>query len=161
MKIRIFAFLLTLFLMNVLLSQADSVPFPDTPKVTRVPHVVPSPESEKAYEMFDLEVHPSFPGGQEALLQYLSNNITYPNVARTYNIQGTVAATFVVNIDGSISDAAIVKDIGGGCGEEVLRVLSLMPNWLPGEVDGQPVRVRFTLPVRFRLEVGKPKRKKD
>ncbi len=108
-----------------------------------------------------LTIPPSFPGGTGLLLKYLASSIVYPDSAREKNIQGTVAATFVINKDGSLSEAVIVKEIGGGCGEEVLRVLALMPNWLPGEVDGQPVRVRFTLPVRFALENVKSKRKKN
>jgi len=117
----------------------------------------------KAIEMFDqsLTIPPSFPGGPGLLLKYLASSIVYPDSAHEKNIQGTVAATFVINKDGSLSDAVIIKEIGGGCGEEVLRVLALMPNWLPGEVDGQPVRVRYTLPVRFSLENDKPKRKKN
>jgi protein TonB len=81
-------------------------------------------------------------------------------LARANNIQGTVAVTFIVNKDGSVSSGEIIRDIGGGCGQEVLRVLSLMPDWVPGEVDGLPVKVRFTLPVRFRLE-GDTKKKKN
>jgi TonB family protein len=118
----------------------------------------PFPEA-KVIEMFDVTHPPAFPGGQNAMLQFLASNIIYPDSARLKNIQGTVAATFVIDRDGSVTDAVIIRDIGGGCGEEVLRVLSVMPNWAPGEVDGQPVKVRFTLPVRFRFEDEKPKKK--
>lgn len=115
------------------------------------------------FEMFNesLDRPPSFPGGEAGLLQFLATTIQYPELARANNIQGTVAATFIVNRDGSVSDAVIIKDIGGGCGLEVLRVLSFMPAWIPGEADGQPVKVRFTLPVRFRLEGDTKKKKRN
>lgn len=100
-------------------------------------------------EMLDIQKPPLFPGGETGLLRFLTQNIQYPLAALNENINGTVAVTFVVNKDGSISDATIVKDIGGGCGKEVLRVLKAMPLWIPGEADGKPVNVRFTLPVKF------------
>lgn len=119
--------------------------------------------ADSPFDMFDaiLDRPPSFPGGETGLLQFLASSIQYPELARANNIQGTVAATFVVNKDGSVSDAFIIKDIGGGCGLEVLRVLSFMPAWIPGEADGQPVKVRFTLPVRFRLEGDTKKKKRN
>ena len=87
-------------------------------------------------------------------------NNRYPALARQNKIQGDVAVSFVVNYDGSISDIMRLKDIGCGCGAEVLRVIGLMPKWGPGIVDGRPVRVKFTLPVRFRLEGPAPKKKR-
>lgn len=109
-------------------------------------------DSASASEIFEIHnVHkpPAFPGGEAALLRFLANKIVYPNEALENGIAGTVGAVFVINKDGSISDISIVKDIGGGCGEEVLRVLKLMPLWEPAEVDGQPVRARLVLPVNF------------
>jgi protein TonB len=111
-----------------------------------------APAEEKTYEMFDIQKPPSFPGGDGELLKYLAQNIKYPPLARENNIQGVVALTFVVNRDGSVSDINIVKDIGGGCGKEAVRVVGDMPKWSPGEANGHPVKVRFTLPVRFKLE---------
>lgn len=119
---------------------------------------LPTSSEEQTFEMFDITQHPSYPGGNKAMLQFLASNIVYPDSAHAKNIQGTVAATFVVDKDGSVTNASIVRDIGDGCGEEVLRVLALMPKWTPGEVDGKPVKVRFTLPVRFRLTDDKPKK---
>ena len=109
---------------------------------------------EKEYPMGDsgLQKPPTFPGGEQDLLRYLANNIKYPALARENNIQGTVALSFVVNKDGSVSDVSIVKEIGGGCGKESVRVVQSMPRWSPGEANGHPVKVRFTLPVRFRLQ---------
>ncbi|MEQ1747106.1 MAG: energy transducer TonB, partial [Saprospiraceae bacterium] len=115
--------------------------------------VVEAPKQEdKTYEMFDIQKPPSFPGGDGELLKYLSQNIKYPPLARENNIQGSVVLTFVVAKDGSVRDVNIVKDIGGGCGKEAIRVVQSMPKWIPGEANGNAVKVRFTLPVRFRLE---------
>ena len=107
---------------------------------------------EKTYEMFDIQKPPSFPGGEKELQKFLAENIKYPALARENNIQGNCAIAFVVGKDGSVSDIQILKDIGGGCGKEAIRVVNSMPKWSPGEANGHPVKVKFTLPVRFRLE---------
>lgn len=107
---------------------------------------------EKTYELFDIQKPPSFPGGDTELMKFLSKNIEYPTLAKENNIQGVVALTFVVGKDGSVNDVQIVKDIGGGCGKEAVRVVKSMPKWIAGEANGNPVKVRFTLPVRFRLD---------
>ena len=85
-------------------------------------------------------------------MKFLSKNIEYPTLAKENNIQGVVALTFVVGKDGAVSDVQVVKDIGGGCGKEAVRVVKAMPKWVPGEANGNAVKVRFTLPVRFRLD---------
>jgi TonB family protein len=112
----------------------------------------PPPEKDKTYEMFDIQKPPSFPGGETELLKYISQNLRYPALARENFIQGVVALTFVIAKDGSVRNVNIVKDIGGGCGNEAVRLVEAMPNWIPGEANGRPVNVRFTLPVRFKLE---------
>lgn len=113
----------------------------------------PKIEPEKTYELFDIQKPPSFPGGEKELFKYLSENIKYPALARENNLQGRVTLTFVVNKDGRISDVTILKDpVGGGCGKEAVRVVNEMPRWVPGEANGNPVKVRYTLPVMFRLE---------
>ncbi len=99
----------------------------------------------------DVQKMPSFPGGDPELFKFLSRQIKYPEVAREAGIQGVVAISFVVGKNGDISEVALVKDIGGGCGKEALRVVNSMPRWIPGEANGYPVKVRFTLPVRFKL----------
>lgn len=109
-------------------------------------------EPEKVYETFDIQKLPSFPGGEAELQKFLRDNISYPAIARENNIQGTAALSFVVNKDGSISNVTILKDPGGGCGKEAVRVVGIMPKWSPGEANGNKVKVKFTLPVRFRLE---------
>jgi periplasmic protein TonB len=107
---------------------------------------------DKVYDSFDIQKMPSFPGGDAAMMAYLRENIIYPTIAKETNIMGTVALRFVVGVDGSISDIAILKDPGGGCGKEAVRVLKSMPTWIPGEANGNPVKVRFTMPVRFILQ---------
>jgi TonB family protein len=94
---------------------------------------------------------PEFPGGNDALIKFLGKELKYPKEARDQGISGVVVSRFVVEKDGSISNPVIIRDIGGGCGEEVLRVISTMPKWKPGEQRGQPVRVQFNLPVSFRF----------
>ena len=99
-----------------------------------------------------VEEYPSYPGGEEALYKYLGENIQYPDVARDNNITGTVVIRFVVEKDGSITKAAIAREIGGGCGKEALRVVNSMPKWKPGKQSGKAVRTEFTLPVQFQLD---------
>jgi periplasmic protein TonB len=117
-----------------------------------VEEVKAPPPPEKTYELFDIHKAPGFPGGERELMKYLAENIKYPALARENNIQGKVTLTFVVNKDGSISDVSVLRDVGGGCGKEAVRVVGNMPRWLPGEANGNPVKVRFTLPVQFKLE---------
>ncbi len=85
------------------------------------------------------------------LLKFLYANIRYPDVARQNGIEGTVYLKFVVEKDGSISNAQVMRDIGGGCGAEALRVVGQMPKWRPGKQRGREVRVQFSLPVKFKL----------
>lgn len=99
-----------------------------------------------------VEAMPTFPGGEVELLRYLGTNIKYPNVAKETGIQGKVFLSFVVEKNGKITDIKIVRDIGGGCGKEAVRVVESMPQWKPGNQNGNAVRVRMNLPVTFRLE---------
>ena len=98
------------------------------------------------------DVIPEFPGGEDSLFAFLSRNIKYPAEAKKADIRGRVFVTFVVEKDGRITGERILRDIGGGCGEEVLRVIRTMPKWKPGTQDGKPVRVQFNLPVAFELQ---------
>jgi periplasmic protein TonB len=99
-----------------------------------------------------VEQNPEFPDGQKAMFSWLSSNIKYPPIARENGIEGTVYVGFVVNTDGSIVDVIVKRGIGGGCNEEAVRVVQQMPNWKPGRQQGRPVRVAFTLPIKFKLE---------
>ncbi len=94
---------------------------------------------------------PTYVGGEAALYVFLAENIKYPTIARENNITGTVFITFVVEIDGSITNAQILKDIGGSCGDEAMRVVKAMPKWNVGKQNGIPTRVAFTLPIKFTL----------
>ncbi|MCC6725198.1 MAG: energy transducer TonB [Saprospiraceae bacterium] len=99
-----------------------------------------------------VEQMPVYPDGEAALLKFIYENIQYPVLARENGVQGTVYITFVVERDGSITNVKTVRDIGGGCGEEAIRVVKLMPKWLPGKQRGVPVRVQFTLPIKYDLK---------
>ncbi|KAF0204244.1 MAG: periplasmic protein [Bacteroidetes bacterium] len=98
-----------------------------------------------------VETSPSFPGGDEARIRFLTNNISYPQEARDAGISGTVYITFVVERDGSTSDIRVLRGIGGGCDEEAVRVIKMMPEWSPGKQRGKPVRVQFNMPIKFSL----------
>lgn len=88
----------------------------------------------------------------KALLEYIYSNIKYPELARINGIEGTVVLAFVVEETGEITHINILKEIGGGCGNEVVRVVKGMPDWVPGKQRGKEVRVRFKLPVVFKLQ---------
>ena len=94
---------------------------------------------------------PEFPGGENAMLKYLSNNIKYPVDAREANITGIVYLSFIVDKEGEIKNIEILKGIGGGCEEEAMRVIKNMKKWKPGKQNGQSVNVQFKLPVSFTL----------
>ena len=98
------------------------------------------------------EDSPEFVGGMEALSQYIADNIRYPEQAKRDNTQGRVFVRFVVEPDGSVADAEVLRGIGSGCDEEALRVVNAMPKWKPGRVNGNPVRVQYTLPITFKLQ---------
>ncbi|MCO5262398.1 MAG: TonB family protein [Lentimicrobium sp.] len=98
-----------------------------------------------------VEEAPVFPGGEEARIRFLQENIRYPQLARESSIQGTVYVTFVVELNGAINDVRVLRGIGGGCDEEAVRVIKAMPKWIPGKQRGKPVRVQFNMPVKFIL----------
>ncbi|MBL7906183.1 MAG: energy transducer TonB [Bacteroidales bacterium] len=106
-------------------------------------------------EIFTMvEESPSFPGGDEARIRFLTENINYPQIARESSIHGTVYVTFVVERNGNVTDVRVLRGIGGGCDEEAIRVIKAMPKWSPGKQRGKPVRVQFNMPIKFTL-VGK------
>lgn len=99
-----------------------------------------------------LDIEPEFPGGQESLIAYLQRNIRYPQKAREQHITGKVFVTFVIEKDGRVSHVRILRDIGGGCGQEAVRVVEAMPKWKAGMRQGKSVPAQFNLPVQFSLE---------
>ena len=115
-----------------------------------VDEVPPAVEETKVFDA--VEQMPSFKGGDAALMEWLSKNIKYPVIAEENGIQGRVVATFVVERDGSITDVKIVKSVDPSLDKEAVRVLKSMPKWIPGKQNGQAVRVKYTVPVTFRLQ---------
>ena len=113
----------------------------------------PEPPKEEETKVFDVvEQMPSFPGGPSALMQYLSSNIKYPVVAEENGVQGRVVCTFVVERDGSITDVRVIQSVDPSLDKEAVRVVKSMPKWIPGKQNGSAVRVKYTVPVTFRLQ---------
>jgi protein TonB len=121
---------------------------------TYVPPPPPKPKQEEVTEeiFVVVEDQPLFPGGNAAMMKFLSDNIKYPVIAQENNIQGRVICNFVVEKDGSITDVQVVRGVDPSLDREAVRVIQQMPRWKPGKQRGQAVRVRFTLPVVFRLQ---------
>jgi len=97
------------------------------------------------------EVMPEYIGGDKARIDFLLANICYPQLAKEKEIQGTVIICFTIDEFGNISDIKILSSVGGGCDEEAIRIIKLMPKWKPGMVGGKPVRVQFYMPIKFTL----------
>lgn len=109
-------------------------------------------EDEEEEVFFIVEDMPEFPGGEAALRQYIANAIKYPTIAQENGIQGKVYITFVVNTDGSVSDARVARGVDPSLDKEALRVVNTLPNWKPGEQRGEKVRVSYTVPINFVLQ---------
>ena len=98
-----------------------------------------------------VEDMPEFPGGSQKLLEYLKENTHYPEIAEKNGVQGRVVVTFVVEKDSSITEAKIVKSVDQSLDEEAFRVVKSMPKWKPGMCNGEPTRVKYNVPITFRL----------
>lgn len=135
------------------------------PVVEAPPPPPPPPPPPDEPDFFKVvEEMPTFPGceskpkaerkkcADEKMLQFIYKNIKYPAIARENGVEGMVVVRFIVEKDGKITDAHVVRDIGAQCGNEALRVVGMMPKWNAGKQRGRPVRVQFNLPVRFKLE---------
>jgi periplasmic protein TonB len=109
-------------------------------------------EAPKAEIFTVVEEQPGYPGGDEGRIKFLQDNIKYPEEAKELGVQGKVFVTFVVEVDGSITDVRVLRGIGAGCDEEAIRVVRSMPKWVPGKQRGVPVRVQFNLPIKFTLQ---------
>lgn len=118
------------------------------------PQLFASKETERddATIFYAAEEMPEFPGGYQALLNFLSQNIRYPSIAAESGITGKVTVNFVVNKDGSISDATILRGVDQALDKEALRVINSLPKWKPGKQAGKPVRVSFSVPINFKLQ---------
>ena len=108
------------------------------------------PVEEKVFDV--VEQMPQFPGGDAALFEYLSTHIKYPTIAEENGVQGRVIVTFVVERDGSITDVKVGKSVDPSLDKEASRVVAGMPKWIPGKQNGSAVRVKYTVPVTFRLQ---------
>lgn len=121
-----------------------------TPTVTVQEEEEDVVEEQEIFEV--VENMPAFPGGDAALLQWLSKNMKYPAIAQENGVSGRVVVAFVVERDGSIADVKVERGVDPYLDKEATRVVSLMPKWKPGEQRGKPVRVRYRVPVTFRLQ---------
>ena len=125
----------------------------ETEVVIAAPVEAPVEEEEEEVVFVVVESMPEFPGGQQALFKYLSENVKYPVIAQENGIQGRVICQFVVNKDGSIVDVEVVRSGGdASLDKEAIRVIKSMPKWKPGKQRGKAVRVKYTLPVNFKLQ---------
>ncbi|MFA6751517.1 MAG: energy transducer TonB, partial [Fermentimonas sp.] len=113
----------------------------------------PPPHPAGTNEIFMVvEEQPEFPGGNEALMKYLSENIKYPFIALDNGIQGSVITNFVIEKDGTLTDVKVARGVDPSLDKEALRLIEAMPRWKPGKQKGEVVRVRYSLPVVFRLQ---------
>ncbi len=118
--------------------------------------VTESPKTAGGTDVFTVvDIHPAFPGGDEARSAYLANALVYPENARKNGTEGTVYVTFVVEKDGKVSGVQVLRGIGDGCDEAAINAVKGMPAWKPGMQRGEPVRVQFTMPIKFSLEKKK------
>ena len=125
----------------------------NTEVIIQAPVEVKEEEEEEEVVFVVVEKMPEFPGGQQALFKYLSETVKYPVIAQENGIQGRVICQFVVNKDGKIVDVEVVRSGGDpSLDKEAVRVIKSMPNWKPGQQRGKAVRVKYTVPVNFRLQ---------
>ncbi len=109
-------------------------------------------EEDDAHVFMIVEEMPEFPGGDRALMQFISKSIKYPVIAQENGIQGRVHVNFVVNADGSVSDPRVTRPVDPSLDKEALRVIGLLPKWKPGKQMGKPVRVSYNVPIYFQLQ---------
>lgn len=142
---------------NVELADVDIISSEDDQAAAQTqvytPPAVVEEEEESAQTIFTVvEKMPEFPGGTAALMTYLAKSIKYPVIAQENGIQGRVSCSFVINKDGTIVDAEVLRGVDPSLDKEALRVINTMPKWTPGQQRGKPVRVKYTVPVTFRLQ---------
>ncbi len=132
---------------NTIKEEKKEKPAPVVEEV--LPPPPPPPKKKQVYDI--VEIPPKFPGGEEALIRFVGENLEYPQIARENGIQGTVVLKLIIEADGSISDVLVLRGLGGGCEKEAIRVVHSMPKWEPGIQNGKKVRVGVALPIRFKL----------
>lgn len=136
----LFALLPLLFICAITFAQSN-----DTLKIN-------DSQSDSLEFVIVAEVLAQFPGGQEACIEFIKNNIKYPEEALTKGTSGTVYVSFVVEKDGSLTEITVLRGIGSGCDEEALRIVRLMPKWIPATYQGIIVRQKLNMPIRFFLK---------
>ncbi|RLD34718.1 MAG: hypothetical protein DRI83_07670 [Bacteroidetes bacterium] len=137
-------------------------PPPPQPKQVTVINIVEDPEQQDDPPIFTVvEDMPIFPGGKEALYKYLGENITYPAGAKKDGTSGTVYVSYVVEIDGRVSNVTLLRGVREDLDNEAIRVIKEMPKWTPGKQNGKAVRVQYNLPIKFSLNGDKKEEKKD
>ena len=142
-------------LVGILLSiTANNANAQTAPKIKTIakPKISGTRVDNKVYNVAEVQEKPIFPDGEAALFKYLADNLKYPAMARENGIEGTVYIEFVIDKDGSITEATVKRGIGGGCNEEALRLVNAMPKWIPGKKQGKPVKVKYTVPVKIKLQ---------
>lgn len=130
------------------IKEAPEIPSPEIPSVAEP--TKPETQKEKVYEYTEIEAE--YPGGDSALLQYLSTQMHYPDSARNNNIEGRVVLSFIVCADGKLCDVNVIRSVHPVLDEEAVRAVKAMKNWKPGKQDGKPVSSYFSLPIVFQLE---------
>lgn len=111
---------------------------------------IPAAPPQDAFTVVDQM--PEFPGGQDALMKYLRDNLRYPEDAREMAIQGKVYLRFVVDETGQVTDVRVLRSVNSSLDKESIRVVSRMPPWKPGTLNGKPVKVYYSLPINFKLQ---------
>jgi TonB family protein len=128
------------------------------PKTDKLPAANPDTTPKNKIVFTSVEISPTFPGGEVAFGRFLAANIKYPEEARKAKLQGRSVITFVVEMDGSLSDIKVVRPLGGGTDEEAIRVLKISPKWKPGIQNGHVVRVAYAVPISFTLADDKARK---
>ena len=136
--------------LSVGLLGASQVALAQTPDSLRMDTIEKAEEKEEIFGI--VETMPMFRGGERKLMEFIGSNVVYPKEAIDAGIEGKVFVEFYIEKDGTVCDAKVLRGIGYGCDEEALRVVGLMPKWFPGKQRGQAVRVRYTLPINFKLD---------
>ena len=135
--------------LSVGLLASSQVALAQTPDSLRMDTIEKADENVEIFGI--VETMPMFRGGEQKLFEFIGNNVVYPQEAIDAGIEGRVFVEFYIEKDGTVCDARVLRGIGYGCDEEALRVVGLIPKWYPGKQRGNAVRVRYTLPINFKL----------
>ena len=162
----VLVFVLSVAFSNLAIAQVDEdIPPPPPPKELTADGEKEAPPPSKVVikpigeeDVYTVaENVPKFKDGSKEMTSFIVKNISYPELARKEGITGTVYVGCIIEKDGSVTNAKVKRGIGGGCDEEALRVISMMPPWEPGTAKGEPVRVAMNIPIKFALDDGPKK----